>query len=139
MFSILNGRRYTTKQYVAVVAGAQQKTYYLHPDLLKAASPFIAAQLKKCWNPKEDKIKIKNADPDHFENIFYWLYIGLIPEILTKIDDTGPSDKIPPVYKLADELMMVDLQNDLIDELLEYLRNNDTNITLSGLAQIAKL
>ena len=139
MFLILTYRRYTTKQCVAVVVGAQQKTYYLYPDLLKAESPFIAAQLKKCWNPKKDKIEIKNADPNHFDKIVHWLYTELVPETLPGVDSTGPAEKIHPVYKLADELMMVALQNDLMDKLILYLRNSDTNITFYGLAQIAKL
>lgn len=97
--------------------------YYIHRELLSSKSLYFAARFKKCWDGKAQEICLPNHQEDVFDNLTVWLYKGELPDTLF-----GPEDQDRPfvgaramrLYKLADEIMMIDLKNDVVLAMTDY-------------------
>lgn len=133
--------RYTQTEVVKVLVGSEKTAYSIHKDLLMSKCPYFGAALKECWNKDKTEITLKHAQPQQFEVVIDWLYEGRLPEYWSKIDDGCPDsiiEKTPGVYKLADELLLSELQNNLIDVLVRTCNEHKRIHDLSDACAVVK-
>ncbi|KAF5870782.1 putative btb poz domain containing protein [Botrytis fragariae] len=102
----------------------ETKTFIVHKDILRAASPFFEAGFKPEWQKGGDAImELPEDDPRYLAPLVYWIYNN---EIVYPHDGMGvPMIGLAGVYHLAEKYLMPRLQNDLIDSLVYEIITND--------------
>ncbi|KAK5957780.1 hypothetical protein OHC33_000969 [Knufia fluminis] len=133
--------KYTQMEVVKVLVGSEKKAYTIHKDLLMSKCPYFGAALKECWNEDKTEITLKGAQPQQFEVVIDWLYEGRLPKYWSKIEESdifSIINKTPAVYKLAHELLLSGLQNDLVDVLLQTSDEHKILHNLSGACSVVK-
>ena len=131
--------RYTQQDMVVVIVGSEKKRYSLFKDLLCEKSTYFATALKKCWNGDKTEIILDKAEPDEFEVVVDWIYYGELPKYWfgdAIKDEFGVVERTPSLYKLADELVILQLQNDTVDALLQ---TNDRRIVVNNVLGVARI
>ncbi|KAK5942552.1 hypothetical protein PMZ80_005117 [Knufia obscura] len=147
--------KYTRRRIVTVLVGKEKEPYHIHMDLLRSQVPYFAASLKECWNNNKvpQETTLEDADPADFDAVVHWLYEKKLPAYKlgrtceADEDDSGDESttafvscgRLSSIYKLANFLMMHDLQNALIDADIYDSKTNHRCYALSGLSEIFDL
>lgn len=127
---------------VKILVGSEKTVYNLYNDLLCAKCPYFAARLKACWNNDDEEVWLEDAEPKDFGVAVDWMYCAELPLYFTS---SSSGDKftyfrsMPTVYKLADKLMMVDLQNALIVSFLEHNQKYHLISTFFSVVDVVEL
>lgn len=134
-----------------MLVGKERESYYIHEDLLQIHSPYFATALKPYWNDGKApmQLELENASPAAFDVVVHWIYEQNLPTYSVGQskdgDDETPAQSINfmnkyvlmySVYKLADFLLMHDLQNAVMDARLKFLREGNVHCTLCGISQL---
>ncbi|KAK5957784.1 hypothetical protein OHC33_000973 [Knufia fluminis] len=145
--------KYTRRRIITVLVGKQKEPYHIHLDLLRSRVPYFAASLKECWNDNKvpQETTLENAEPADFDAVVHWIYEKTLPSYTLG----QPSDKddgfdkctgfladfeqVRSIYRLANFLMMHDLQNKLTVADMEDLKNNSSSYTLPDIGNIFDL
>lgn len=134
-----------------MLVGKERESYYIHEDLLQIHSPYFATALKPCWNDGKTpmQLELENASPAAFDVVVHWIYEQNLPTYSVgqsrDEDDETPAQStnfmsnyglMYSVYKLADFLLMHDLQNAVMDARLKHLREGNLHCTLRGISHL---
>lgn len=108
---------------VEILVGPDKQVFYVHKQLLREKVPYFEVCLKEDWKKdKDDAVDLREVDPAGFGFIVTWLYTERLPE---RIQGPGKGtfdwDMMDVVYKVADGLMITQLQNDLVNIHLDSL------------------
>ena len=132
--------RYIQQEPVAMLVSPQRKKYFVHKALLAAKSPYFAANLKDCWDGLKDEVELLDTTEAAFEIVMDWMYLEKLPTRVTEyVGETYDWQLTPLAYKLADRLMIPELQNTLLQNEADILLKNNrcwSLIKVSGLAKI---
>lgn len=105
---------------------------------MAAKSPYFAAQLKDCWDGQKDEVELLDATGGDFEVVLDWMHIGKLPTKLTQYTEHPEYDwdLAAQTYKLADKLMMPELQNEVLKNEASILASNNKSWHYSKLATL---
>lgn len=106
-----------------ILVGPDKVQFLVHKELLIEYSPFFAAKSKACWTDAGSGIDLSHVSVDGFESAVGWLYAGRPLKVPTKSQFEDMSEwgqyltMFNHAYKAADQLMMTELQNKILDDL----------------------
>jgi len=109
---------------VTILVGPARKPYFVFKDLLAAKSPYFAAQFKDCWDGQKDEVELADADELGFEVVMDWMHLEKLPTRLTTYEKGSYIWALTSItYKLADKLMIIELQNELLKNEVAVFRD----------------
>lgn len=113
---LLRNISYVKDELITIVVGKDKTSFKVYKSLLVERIPYFQRRLKDCWDSdKKGIIEMEDLDIDGFEVIIDWMYHAILPERLTRPVNKYDSSLNARTYKVADQLMMTDLQNRLVD------------------------
>lgn len=100
--------------------GKKQEAFQIHKQVLVENCPYFAAWLRDCWGgDTSGPLTIEDITAEGFEVVVDYIYSGALPERLTK----SPNWNLNKIaYKAADQLVMRDLQNKIVDLEVQHLK-----------------
>ncbi|KAK5957781.1 hypothetical protein OHC33_000970 [Knufia fluminis] len=130
--------KYMQEKPVTILVGLARKKYYIFKNLLAAKSPYFAAQFKDCWDGQKDEVELLDATGGDFEVVVDWMHVGKLPTKLTQYTEHPEYDwdLAAQTYKLADKLMMPELQNEVLKNEASILASNNKSWHYSKLATL---
>lgn len=139
---MLTANRVTQGGVIELLVGKDQKPFLVHRELLAAKSPYFEARLKECWaGVKQEPIVLEELDYEGFKVAIDWMYTERLPKRWMQDlenDDgfTSIIDVIAAAYKVADLLVMMDMQNDLVDFVLTAIEAENFHMDLRDIATV---
>jgi len=122
---------------ITILVGPGRKPYFVFKDLLAAKSPYFAAQFKDCWDGQKDEVELADADERGFEVVMDWMHLEKLPTRLTTYEKGSYNWALTSIaYKLADKLMIIELQNELLKNEVAIFRDLGKFWTFAGLNNI---
>lgn len=121
-----------------ILVGPDRIAYHLHKDIVCRHSPYLSTALKESWNENATEVHLNDFAPEDFDLVVYWMYKDKIPDhLLVEINADESPDQLPSeepseidmrlvdMYKVADMLMMSDLQNTIIDTVFSWMEKSE--------------
>lgn len=106
-----------------LLVGPDNIEFLVHKNLLVENSPFFAAKSRPCWANSGSSIDLSHVNVEGFEIVVGWLYSKRpLPEpVKTDASSGWPryTESLIKAYKAADQLMVNELQNKLLDDFKE--------------------
>ena len=107
---------------MTIVAGQEEKKFYVHANLLRQNSDYFRPILSGNWKGDKSEVDLRDEDPDVVETVVDWMYHGTLPMLTNTPLDMNLCLKC---YKFAETRLMYSMKNTIMDVLRKYFAQHD--------------
>lgn len=121
---------------MTVLVGSTKVAYQVHKEMLVKRCPYFAARLRECWGGDSEPLTLEDISVEGFDVAVDWMYTN---ELSERLNCKHNWELLLIAYKAADQLVMRDLQNKLVDLELDQLQLGPCNWNLARIQLMWKM
>ncbi|KAK5216556.1 Transmembrane emp24 domain-containing protein 10 [Exophiala xenobiotica] len=111
---------FAQSRFITIIVGAEESKYTAHQEILVAKCPFFATCLTAGMiEASSGEVRLPEDSPEAFGYFIDWVYYGKVQDIG---DDTEKVTLAMEAWVLADKFCMPEWQDQLMDQILQYVR-----------------